>query len=89
MMRRSFSTVRARVDRLAAQIGSLVGCSICQEDEARGRTCWRDVDAERSSDGDDLAALPQSSTCSACGRTYALRYTVYSWQTTENPAQEG
>ena len=35
MMRRSFSTVRARVDRLAAQIGSLVGCSICQEDEAR------------------------------------------------------
>ena len=28
-----------------------------------------------------LAKEPQSKTCTACGRTYALTYTVIGWQT--------
>ncbi len=79
-MRRSLQSVRTRVDRLASKIGSVIGCPICQEDEAQIRFCWHDKDAEHPrSVHDELAALPQSNTCAACGRTYALRYTVIGW----------
>ncbi len=32
---------------------------------------------------DVLTTQPQSKTCSACGRTYALRYTVLGWEQLE------
>ena len=74
--------VSSRVDRLASQVEVVrVGCAVCRADEAQVRFCWHDVFTEppRSVD-DELAALPQSETCDACGRTYALRYTVIGWQ---------
>ncbi len=79
-MRGSLSRVRTRVERLAGQIVR-AGCPVCRGDEARMRFCWYDVLADPPvSVADVLATQPQSKTCSACGRTYALRYTVIGWE---------
>ncbi len=58
--------------RLLAQRG--------REDEARTRYRWRDVLADLPvSVTEVLATEPPSKTCSACGRTYALAYTMIGW----------
>ena len=78
---RRLSSVRARVEKLT---GAFVrdGCAVCREDEARTRFCWRDVLADPPvSVTEVLATQPPSNTCSACGRTYAMAYTVIGWQT--------
>ena len=72
-MRRSLSGVRARVDRLAGQLGSRAGCPVCQEDEARVRLWHRFGDDAPFSHGNELAP---SQSCSACGRTYERRRLV-------------
>ncbi len=82
-MRGSLSRVRTRVERLAGQIVR-AGCPVCRGDEARMRFCWHDVLADPPvSVADVLATQPPSKTCSACGRTYALRYTVIGWEQLE------
>ena len=49
--------------------------------EAAVRFCWRDTRADPPvSVTEMLAKEPQSKTCTACGRTYALTYTVIGWQ---------
>ena len=83
MMRGSLKGVRARVERLARQVAR-DGCKACREDEARMRFCWHDVLADPPvSVADVLATQPPSKTCSACGRTYALRHTVIGWEQLE------
>ena len=82
-MLRRLSSVRARVEKLT---GAFVrdGCPVCRGDEARTRFCWRDVLVDPPvSVADVLAPQPQSKTCSACGRMYALRYTVLGWEQPE------
>ncbi len=69
-MRGSLKGVRARVERLASQVVR-DGCKACRGDEAKPRFHWQD---------DELAELPQEKTCAACGRTYALQYTVFRWR---------
>ena len=79
-MRGSLKGVRARVDRLAGQMVR-DGCPVCREDEARTRFCWHDVLADPPvSVTEVLAKEPQLKTCTACGRTYELTYTVIGWQ---------
>ena len=81
--------VRARVEKLT---GAFVrdGCAVCREDEARTRFCWRDVLADPPvSVTEVLATQPPSKTCSACGRTYALAYTVIGWMRRARRALEG
>ena len=75
-MRGSLNRIRARVERLARQARD--GCTVCRGDEAKPRLHWQD--SPRSVD-DELDALPQMKTCAACGRTYALQYTVVRWLT--------
>ena len=86
MMRGSLKGVRARVERLASQV-VLDGCKACRGDEAKPRYHWHDTlsDSPRSVD-DELAELPQVQTCAACGRTYALQYTVVRWRTRDDDA---
>lgn len=74
MTMRSLSRVRARVDRLPAQSGSGAGCPVCREDEARVRLRHHTLDDSPSYTADELPAASQ--TCTACGRTYALRRLV-------------
>ncbi len=76
-MRGSLKGVRARVERLARQVVR-DGCEACRGDEAKIRYHWQD--APRSVD-DKLDALPPMKTCAACGRTYAVQYTVIGWLT--------
>ena len=77
-MRGSLRDVRRRVERLAGRAGN--GCTACREDEAKIRYHWRDTLSEpRRSLVDEIADLPQVTTCNVCGRTYALKYTTYSW----------
>ena len=79
-MRRSVEGARARVKRLASQV-VWDGCPVCWENEARVRLCWHDVLADPPvSVTDVLAKEPQSQTCAACGRTYALIHTVIGWE---------
>ena len=80
-MRGSLRGIRSRVERLAGQVVR-DGCSVCREDEAADRLCWRDTLADPPVTVTELLAKePQSKTCTACGRTYALTYTVIGWQT--------
>ena len=65
----SLNRIRARVERLAREARD--GCEACRGDEAKPRFHWQD---------DELAELPQVKTCAACGRTYALQYTVFRWR---------
>ena len=80
-MLRSLSVIRRRVDRLTGAF-KREGCAVYWEDEARTRLCWSDVRADPPISAPEArAAQPQSQTCSACGRTYALAYQVLSWMT--------
>ena len=80
-MLRRLSRVRARVEKLSGAFNR-EGCAVCWEDEARTRIRWSDVRADPPiSITEELAAHPQSETCSACGRTYVLTYHVVSWMT--------
>ena len=72
-MRGSLSRVRARVDRLASQL-LRDGCPVCLGDEARVQVWHHMRDDPPSGTGDGLATASQ--TCTACGRTYALRHLV-------------
>ena len=66
------------------------GCEVCREDEARPRYHWHDVLADLPvSVIEVLATQPPSKTCSACGRTYALAYTVIGWMRRARRALEG
>ncbi len=88
-MLRRLSSVRARVEKLT---GAFVreGCAVCREDEARTRYRWHDVlDDPPVSVTEVLATQPPSKTCSACGRTYALAYTVIGWMRRARRALEG
>ena len=77
-MRGSLRDVRRRVERLAGRVGN--GCTACQKDEATPRLRWLDtLSASPRSLDDELADLPQVTTCDVCGRTYPLQYQVISW----------
>jgi hypothetical protein len=77
---RNLSGIRARVERLAAQIGAHGGgCLVCKQDETQVRFWWHNAAEPPLAALDaELAALPQTRTCERCGRTYALQYTVVS-----------
>lgn len=71
-MRSSFSSIRARVERLAAQVGQPGGgCPVCRGDQAQIRFCH-----ELDGVSDGLGQISQQATCPACGRTYALDYVL-------------
>ncbi len=72
-MRGSLRGVRSRVERLANQVVR-DGCSVCREDEARTRLSWVDW---RTGTRDDELQLKK--TCTGCGRTYELQYTLLTW----------
>ena len=72
-MRGTLRGVRARVDRLAGQLGSGAGCPVCHDDEARVRFWHRMGDDPPFGQGDRLAP---SQTCIACSRSYARRHLV-------------
>ncbi len=74
-MRGTLRGVRARVDRLAGQLGSGAGCSVCWEDEARVRL-WHRMGGDPPFGPGEGPATASSQTCPACGRTYALRHLV-------------
>ena len=75
----SLRGIRSRVERLAGQVVR-DGCSVCREDEAAVQLCWRDTLADPPVSVTELLAKePQSKTCTACGRTYELQYTVLTW----------
>ncbi len=48
------------------------GCHVCREDEAKTRFLWVENEVEREEP-------PESTTCAACGRIYALSYVRVGW----------
>ncbi len=68
-MRGSLRGVRSRVERIAGQVVR-DGCPACREDEAQVRLFW-------VNDRDERPQLKE--TCTACGRTYELQYTLLTW----------
>ena len=88
-MLRRLSRFRPRVEKLTDAFVR-DGCAVCREDEARTRFCWHDVLADPPvSVTAVLATQPPSKTCSTCGRTYALAYTVIGWMHRARRALEG
>jgi hypothetical protein len=73
-MRKGLGSVRARVERLAAQLA--VGCPVCRQDVGRIRFHWVN---DRSRLEGEIANLPQTKTCEGCGDTYPLTYTAIGW----------
>jgi len=70
-MRSSLTSVRGRLERLAARLDLEQGggCPGCRPDEQRVRFAFERIPAD----------LPLSNTCAACGRCYALNYFTFSW----------
>lgn len=70
---RSLSRIRARVEQLTAA-ATREGCQVCWEHEAQTRFLWveNEADVEREEP-------PESTTCAACGRIYALSYVRVGW----------
>ena len=69
---RSLSRIRERVERLNVD-ASREGCHLCREDEAKTRLFWVEHEVEREEP-------PESATCDACGRIYALAYVRIGWK---------
>ena len=68
---RSLSRIRERVERLNVD-ASREGCQVCWEHEAQTRFLWVEHEVEREEP-------PESTTCAACGRIYALSYVTIGW----------
>ena len=73
MVRSSLSRIRARVDRLAGQIGVGPGCPVCRDDEAQTHVRWRN-----QGDGEPPAESTQR-TCAGCGRSYEVSFILVGW----------
>ena len=58
------------------------GCTACWGDEATPRVFWQDTRADASRRVNETRAdWSPVETCAACGRTYAVRYTIVHWLT--------